>query len=340
MNMAVHGLDVRELGARQDHQLEMDRHEIFADDVQLRFGQQMVYVGDPAGDGVLNRDHRQVGLALSKRVERILECGAGQRLQIRKHVTAGHVRICAKLALKGDAIGGIGHHGLVRSEKARLAGRKDLARTLKIGGSIDTQGNGVNDCHIDAHAILERPKLLERFAFFKRRGPKRDEALERRAPPGIKPDMVIERAFAIRRGGAGEIKRAQNIASPNGVPITLTMLGLVFSASSEISTAIVARSAADRASGMHRPANGLGLDGGNIALNVENDIGFAIGIEFHCRLEHPVRSGLVIIAGHHRFKAPRLRRHRRSRANQWRRRPGRHLRVQPGARPGRPSARR
>jgi hypothetical protein len=109
MNMAVHCLDVRELGARQDHQLEMDRHEIFADDVELRFGQQMVYVCDPAGDGVLNRDHRQVGLALSKRVERILEGGAGQRLQIRKHVTAGHVRVGAILALKGDAIGGIGH---------------------------------------------------------------------------------------------------------------------------------------------------------------------------------------------------------------------------------------
>jgi hypothetical protein len=56
----------------------MDRHEIFADDVQLRFGQQVMDVGDPAGDGVLDRDHRQIRFALSKRVERILEGGARQ----------------------------------------------------------------------------------------------------------------------------------------------------------------------------------------------------------------------------------------------------------------------
>jgi hypothetical protein len=108
--------------------------------------------------------------ALSKRVERILEGGAGQRLQIREHVTAGHVRVGAILALKGDAIGVNRSLDWSVLNAAHLAGRNDLPRTLKIGGSIDTQGNRVNDCHIDAHAILKRAKLFKRFAFFKRRG--------------------------------------------------------------------------------------------------------------------------------------------------------------------------
>jgi hypothetical protein len=33
---------------------------------------------------------------------------------------------------------------------------------------------------------------------------------------------------------------------------------------------------------------------------------FRLGIQLHCRLEHPVRAGLVIVACHHSFKAPRL----------------------------------
>jgi hypothetical protein len=39
-------------------------------------------------------------------------------------------------------------------------GRKDLARARKIGGSIDTERHGVNDCHVDAHAILECPQAV------------------------------------------------------------------------------------------------------------------------------------------------------------------------------------
>jgi hypothetical protein len=79
---------------------------------------------------------------------------------IRKHVTAGHVGIGAKLALKGDAIGGSGHQ-VWSVEKCAPSRRKDLARALKIGGSIDTERNGVNDRHVDAHAILERPQAAQ-----------------------------------------------------------------------------------------------------------------------------------------------------------------------------------
>jgi hypothetical protein len=109
MNMAVHGADFRAVDARQRHQLEMNRHEILADDMQLGFGQQVVNIGDPAGDRVFDRDHRQVRFTLSQRIEGVFEGGARQGLHGWKHVTARHVGICAKLALKGDAVGGSGH---------------------------------------------------------------------------------------------------------------------------------------------------------------------------------------------------------------------------------------
>ena len=41
----------------------MDRQEPLADDVQAGLRQQMMDVGDAAGDRVLDRDHAEVGLA-------------------------------------------------------------------------------------------------------------------------------------------------------------------------------------------------------------------------------------------------------------------------------------
>ena len=55
------------------HQLEVDRQEVFADDVQARGRQQMVDVGDAAGDRVLDRDHAEVGRAVLDRGEGVLE---------------------------------------------------------------------------------------------------------------------------------------------------------------------------------------------------------------------------------------------------------------------------
>ena len=51
---------------------------------------------------------------------------------------------------------------------------------------------------VDAHAGFERAQLFELLALFERRGRQRDEALQRRAPIGIKPDVMIERPFARR----------------------------------------------------------------------------------------------------------------------------------------------
>ena len=105
MDVAVDGLDLLARDAGQHHQLEMDRQEILADDVQPRFRQQMMDVGDAAGDRVLDRDHGEVGLAGLDRVEGVLEGRAGQRLHAGKHVAAGGVGIGAGLALEGNPVG-------------------------------------------------------------------------------------------------------------------------------------------------------------------------------------------------------------------------------------------
>ena len=105
MDVAVHGLDLCALDARQHHQLEMNRQEILADDVQARFRQQMMDVGDTARDRVLDRDHGEIGLAGLHRVEGVLEGRTGQRLHRREHVAAGGVGIGAGLALEGNPVG-------------------------------------------------------------------------------------------------------------------------------------------------------------------------------------------------------------------------------------------
>ena len=126
--------------ARQHHQLEMDRQEIFADDVQLRFRQQMMDVGDAAGDGVLDRDHGEVGLAGLDRVEGILEGRARQRLHRREHVAAGGVGIGARLALEGYSV------GLFRPCPTSQFERISLARSRSSGVSTPSG----SDCTISA----------------------------------------------------------------------------------------------------------------------------------------------------------------------------------------------
>jgi len=38
-----------------------------------------------------------------------------------------------------------------------MLGRDEAAGALKVGGSIDTERNGVNDSDVDAHLSLKRP---------------------------------------------------------------------------------------------------------------------------------------------------------------------------------------
>jgi hypothetical protein len=85
--------------------------EMLADDVQAGFGHQMVDVGDAAGQRILDRDHRQPGIAGADRGEGILEARARQRLQLRKRRPAGEVGIGAGQALEGDGLVGFALRG-------------------------------------------------------------------------------------------------------------------------------------------------------------------------------------------------------------------------------------
>ena len=102
VDVALDGLDVGELGAARRHQLVVDRQEPFADDEQAGLRQQMMDVGDPAGDRILDRDHAEIGLARGDRGQRVLEGRARQRLGVGIGLDDGDMGIGARLALECD----------------------------------------------------------------------------------------------------------------------------------------------------------------------------------------------------------------------------------------------
>ena len=59
VDVALHHLQVRELRAAHAEELVVHGHEMLADDRKLRGRQQMVDVGNAAGHGILDRDHRR-----------------------------------------------------------------------------------------------------------------------------------------------------------------------------------------------------------------------------------------------------------------------------------------
>ena len=102
MNVAVDTLLIVPRSAvRHRHQLEVDRQEVLADDVQAGGRQEVVDVGHAAGDRVLDRDHGESGLRPPTTAAKASSnVGAGQRFPIRVHLLAGDVGIGARLALE------------------------------------------------------------------------------------------------------------------------------------------------------------------------------------------------------------------------------------------------
>ena len=94
-------------GAFRRHELEADGQEVLADDVQARIGQEMVDVGDAAGDRILDRDHGEIGRALLDRGEAILEGRAGNRLGLGIDLAGRDLGIGAGLALENDRFFGL-----------------------------------------------------------------------------------------------------------------------------------------------------------------------------------------------------------------------------------------
>ena len=123
--------------------------------------QEMMDVGDAARHGILDGDHGELGRAALNGGERVLEGRTGKCLHAGIGIAGGKVRIGAWLALKGDFVDARFGHGLGKAGVGLMAGLKKLTRPLKVGRSIDTERDSVNERDMNAHARLQRTQLLK-----------------------------------------------------------------------------------------------------------------------------------------------------------------------------------
>ena len=90
---------------------------------------------------------------------------------------------------------------MIRTRTFRLESTgEQFARLFQLLRRIDAEGHVFHHRHVDAHAGIERAQLLELLAPLVGRRRQLDETLERRAPVGVKPDVVIMRPRAGRIG--------------------------------------------------------------------------------------------------------------------------------------------
>ncbi len=106
MDMAVDVGDRLQRRAVWRHQMKVDWQEVLGDDVEAGVRQQVMDVGDAAGDRILDRDHCVARLALLHEADGVLEGRARHRFASRIHFIAGDVGVGAGFALVGDANGG------------------------------------------------------------------------------------------------------------------------------------------------------------------------------------------------------------------------------------------
>src|SRR5215472_3695273 len=87
---------------------------------------------------------------------------------------------------------------------------KELARSLEIGWGIDLHAEpaGLDQADRDTHSSFERAQLLKAFALFEHTSWQSDKALERFAPIGVEPDVLIVRPVSPRHYRFAEVERA------------------------------------------------------------------------------------------------------------------------------------
>ena len=145
VDMAVHGLEPRDRRALGRQQMVHDLLEMLADDMQSRFGQQVMDIGHPPGHRIVDGDHREIGAPVAHGGEGLLEGGAGQRRHAGLGVAAGEIGIGAGRALKGDGAGGIAHgsacRGFLGFSSARARSRSAGVSTPK--GAMSTSATSM-----------------------------------------------------------------------------------------------------------------------------------------------------------------------------------------------------
>src|ERR1700720_1406224 len=118
VDMAVDRFHLIESRALDAEQLKMDRQKIFRDDVETRARQEVMDVGDPPRDRILDRNHAERRSAVGDGRERILERRAGQGFPSGIDVVASNMGIGARLALVGDLVDG---HPVLESIEGKQA---------------------------------------------------------------------------------------------------------------------------------------------------------------------------------------------------------------------------
>ena len=118
MNVTVHCLEALERRALDSHQMVVHALEVLGDEKKSGFRQQMVNVGNPAGQRIFDRNHRQRRFTRRDRFEGRLEIGLRQHRHPGIDVAAGEVRIGTGVPLKRNGIRGIvvGHRRLCRAD--------------------------------------------------------------------------------------------------------------------------------------------------------------------------------------------------------------------------------
>ncbi len=194
----------RRAGQRQ--QMVVHPLEMLADDVEAGIGHQVMDVGDPAGDRVLDRDHREPRHAVANRREGILEGGAGQGRHFGKDPPARQVGIGPRRALKGDRV--------LRFCLHRLHGCHQLPGAGEVGRRIDLNPEPrlVDQADPDAHPGFKGAQLFEPLALFEDPARQGDKTVERGAAIGVKADMLVMRPLAPRHRRLAEIERAGRTA--------------------------------------------------------------------------------------------------------------------------------
>ena len=106
MNVAVHSLKPVDRGPVRSEQLVLHALEMLGDDEQAGFRQQVMDVGDPARQRVLNRNHRPSAAAGRGGLEHVLEGLARKRHKVGIGLAAGEMGIGTGDALEGDGVFG------------------------------------------------------------------------------------------------------------------------------------------------------------------------------------------------------------------------------------------
>ena len=84
-------------GTTRRKQLVVDRLEMFANDVKTGFGKEMMDIGNPSGDRIFNRHHRQMRVAILNSQQHVLKRPAGHWCHLWLDRQTCHVGIGAEL---------------------------------------------------------------------------------------------------------------------------------------------------------------------------------------------------------------------------------------------------